>query len=762
MDLVIEPVWNWPLLIVTAVAMIGVVLWTYPDRVAHLAPRWRWTLLSLRLAAAVILILAMLRPSIQIEEADDQLMVLQVLLDASRSMSTPDGPGGLSRREVALKMLRESEDDIAELREQGVDVQFYDVGEDLKSVTEPQNEATGAMTPIGKWIEKLSEDLSGERPIASILVSDGAQRAGGEHDVDPLAAARRYAEQQGVPIHTVPVGASEVSTVGVDFAIEDLQLDQSVTFEKKTVPVHLQVQLRGAVGKRVRVQLLIEDRTGKRQGESGEMKTIPLSTEATPFRELDEIRQNSVTIPLDLSFVAEQPGEYKIAAEVVADPGEVKLNNNRRETLITVRRGGLKVAYFDIPRTEQRFIRRLNETAKIQIDTQAILSGDLIDKNEIDDSWFQDDAYDVYIIGDVPASVFERSGKDLLRQLALKVEQGAGLMMTGGLNNFGAGGYAETPLVEFLPVKMSSSDRVPYGQTRPEAHINTPVRMLPTESGNDQYVMRLSATQNRQSWEQLPEMSGATKLEPKSGVVAVLAESVAGDPLLLASDTGKGRVLALAVDETWKWHLHGFQAEHQRFWQQVILWLAHKEFESDQAVWVRVEPRNFSPHSKVPIEFGAQDADGSPLPDANFQVEVLTPAGETKKVPAQKLADHGLAEFVDTTEPGDYWVNVQGIHNGQSLGLPSTARFVVDARDIEMDNPAADPGLLAEIADMTSGSVIAVEEFAKFLERLRESGIRQDLTRYRRINLWDGWPPLLAFIALMSLEWFFRKWKGLV
>lgn len=761
MNFVVEPVWNLPLVLATAVVLLGVVFWTYPKRVTHLPVVWQRLLIALRFVAAIVLIMMMFRPSLLLTETDQEVSQLTILVDRSQSMTTPDGLGGISRRQTVINALESAQEEVEELKEQ-VDIQFLDFDSTVAATKFPEDQADGSFTAIGKAIDAIREEAIGDRLLGMILMSDGAQRAGGEDDVDPLASARRFAEQLGIPIHAVPIGTADVSSSGIDLAIEEIQLDQSVTFEKKTVPVHLQVKLVGAAGKKVKVRLLIEDRNGKREGESGPLVEIPLSAEAQSFRDDITTNENSTTIPLDLFFVAEQAGEYKIAAEVVPDQGEVKLNNNRLETLITVRKGGLKVAYFDIPRTEQKFIRRLNETAKIQIDTQVILPGKFSQQSKVDPAMFQQDQYDVYIIGDVPASVFQQSGDNLLGELALRVSEGAGLLMIGGLHNFGAGGYANTPLATLLPVKMEPGDAIPLDVEKPENHINSKIRMLPTQIGNDRYLMTLSPSQNRQVWEQLPELGGATKLKPKSGAVTVFAESEAGDALLLASETGRGRILALAVDETWKWHLHGFEAEHQRFWQQMILWLAHKEFETDKPLWTKVEPRNFSPMAKVQIEFGAQSENGVPIEGAQYQVEVIKPGGETVKVPAQRFADHGLAEFTQTEQPGDYWVRVSGTDAGNSLGLPASTRFVVDARDLEMDNPAADPGMMGQIAEMTGGNVIPPEEFADFLKRIAEQGIPEEIKRYRRINLWDGWWPLLILIGLMSIEWTIRKMKGLV
>ncbi len=760
MSLTFEPVWNWPLVIVTTVGMLAIVIGTYPAQLKRLSPIWRNVLFILRLLSAFVLIFAMLRPALQYSETDEQLSQLVILVDRSRSMGTPDAVGGLTRREALLKILKENEELFKTLTEE-VEIRFVDFAMGITPIPTPENETDGAFTAIGKTLDELREQERSDRLIGVVLMSDGAQRSGGEDDIDPLLAARRFAEQRGVPIHTMTFGTSELSTSGLDLAIEDLTLDQPVTFERKLVPVRMQVRLLGAAGRQVRVRLLIEDRTGKTLGESGELKEMLLTSESRPFKDI-QTDENSVTLPLELSFIAEKAGEYKIAAEVVPQDGEIKLQNNRLETLITVRKGGLKVAYIDVPRPEQKFLRRLNETAKIQLDTQVVLPGKLGGQTRIDPNLFEAGKYDVYLIGDVPAEVFKVDGRDMLPQLAARVREGAGLGMLGGLHNFGAGGYAATPLVNLLPVKMTVAEQISADQEAPENHFATQLRMVPTPAGEQHYLMRLAANNNQDAWLSLPELGGASRLEAKSGAVEVLAESASGEPLLFATDTGGGRALALAVDETWKWHLHGYEAEHQRFWQQLVLWLARKEYESDQPIWVRVEPRNFSPMSKVPLEFGAQDADGKPIENVVFDVEVIKPDNESETVTPRKFADHGLADFTKTLQPGDYWARVSASKDGQGLGVSGLTRFIVDARDIEMDNPAADPGLMEELAAMTGGMSIQPEEFKVFLERLIEEGIPKELKRFRRLNLWDNWPLLLIFVGLLSVEWTIRKLRGLV
>ncbi len=759
MRLFVEPVWSWPWVCIAIAALFGVVLLTYPQRVKQLSRGWRKVLIGLRLFSALLLVFLMLRPSLEFSETDKQNSELVVLFDSSRSMQTPDSQGGLTRREAVVKLWQDLQPQIEALGKE-VDLKLMDFADTLKPITAPGTGAEGEFTAIGRVFDELREQTKSDRVIGVMLLSDGAQRAAGDNDVDPLLAARRLSEEKGIPINPVVFGTSELSTSGLDLAVEELILDQPVTFERKVVPVRLRVRLQGAAGRNARVQLMIEDRTGKALGESGPLKPIPISPEAKSITEI-RTAENSTAMNVDLAFVAEQPGDYKIAAEIVPQEGEVRLNNNRLETLITVRKGGLKVAYFDPLRLEQKFIRELNDTSKIQLDTQYLIGGKRANPGTLDPKMFQPGAYDVYLIGDLPASAFQVQGQDLLVQLAQRVREGAGLAMLGGVRNFGAGGYANSPLAELLPVEMSPDERIAPGAA-PSPGLGHPVRMLPTRDGERKYLMQLATPQNDQAWRMLPEMSGAARILPKSGAVEVLAESEQLEPLMIAADTGKGRVLAIAVYETWKWHLHGFTAEHQRFWQQVMLWLARKEFDTDQPVWARVEPRNFPPLARIPIEVGAQDAEGNPIMDALFDVELLRPDGKTEKVTPQRAGTGAIAEYRRADEPGDYWVRVSASSQGKSLGMSGMTRFVVDSRDLELDHPASDPTLMAEIATLTGGAVIPPESLGEYFTTLLKEGIPGEFKRTHRLALWDGWPILLLLISVLSLEWALRKWKGLV
>lgn len=759
MEWIVEPVWPWPLVVLTGIGLVAVVLLTYPSRVRHLPAGRRRLLIGLRLATALLLVFAMLRPAVRFSETDTQSAEMVLLLDQSASMATPDGPGGVTRREALLRTLAEAAGPLERLKEK-IDVRLIDFAELMAPVEQPASDADGDYTAIGATLDELRQQDTGRRLVGVVLMTDGAQRAVPPHDVDPRIAARQLAEV-GVPIHPVPFGTSDLSTAGLDLAVEDIVGD-AVTFEKKTVPYRVRLRLLGAAGRPVTVRLLQEDRTGRRFGEPGTLKPAPFLSGSTPSRELTAA-DNDEALTVDLSLVAEQPGEYKIAAEVVPLEGELKRTNNRLETLLTVRKGGLKVAYFDVlGRNEAKFVEQLNRTAKIQFDWRVLLPGPLAARSEISPKWFQPGEYDVYIIGDVPAAAFRRGAVDHLNQLAQRLQEGAGLMMIGGRNNYAAGGYADTPLADYLPVLMNPADRRPDNVVDPAQFLDRRLKMLPTRSGVAlHYIMNIDPRNNAQVWAQLPELDGANRLSPKLGAT-VLAETPDHIPLLIATDTGTARVIASAVDTTWLWHMHGFRDVHQRFWQQMILWLARKEQEGDQPVWVQVDPRNYSPQSPVTVMFGARDEQRQALTDVEFSLTLIKPDGQMEPLTPQRRGDDHYAMFDGTDQPGDYWVTVSARRNGAAYELPATTRFIVDPRDIERDNPAADLDLLEEIASLTGTSLIPAEQFPSFIESLLEEGLTTELTQHTQINLWDNWPLLLLFVLMLSTEWFVRKRRGLV
>ena len=98
-------------------------------------------------------------------------------------------------------------------------------------------------------------------------------------------------------------------------------------------------------------------------------------------------------------------------------------------------------------------------------------------------------------------------------------------------------------------------------------------------------------------------------------------------PLLVAGQSGDGRVLAFAGDSTWRWQMGGFGEAHRRFWRQGVLWLAKKDEQTEGRVWIRAgRPARDARHARR-FHVGAENAQGEPIDTAQFEVAVQTPDG---------------------------------------------------------------------------------------------------------------------------------------
>jgi hypothetical protein len=754
MELTIEPVWSWPAVALVAAGLAALVVVTYRWQATVLPAGRRRLLLGLKLAAVVALLFAMLRPAWQSTETDENSSQFLVAVDVSRSMNTADAGAGQTRLQAVWHDLEKRSSLWAAFAE-SVTVRQFEFDRELRPLREKRGPGDGDQTAIGHCLDELLREVRQQRTLGVLFLSDGAQRAVPPVDLDPLQAARKLAAEQ-TPIYPVGYGTTALSSSTTDLAVQDLLVDP-VVFAKKLVPIKIQLRATGASGKTARLRVLQEDRTERGPGQSGELKPAAVAPNAKVLEEID-IRQDQLTRPIALSFLPDRPGEVKIAVEVVPLDGELLTKNNRAETIITVRQGGLRVAYFDVLRPEQRALRMVNGSDKIQLDFYDVRGGRFRTQTRIDPKWFERGAYDVYILGDVPVDVF---GPELLNSLAARVQEGAGLLMLGGLQNFTTGGYGATPLADLLPVILPSGPATPSAVPDLKGQLSGPQPMLPTETGLRKYVMTLaSPDRNRSRWEALAPLVGAVRLQPKSDLVEVWAQTQDGTPLLCASDVGKARVVAFGGDTTYQWVLHDQAQDHQRFWRQLILWLARKDQDTDQNLWVRVEPRNLLPGATVPIEFGARTDTGDPVTDAQFQVHVTGPDGKSQPAAVRATASGGIADWPDTQTPGDYWVRLSASKNGQSIGLDVDTRFIVDPRDLELDQPNADYELLQQIANLTGGQLLRPEDLDRFLDRLATLK-PDDLTRVEVHPLWDNWGMLLVFVALLATEWGLRKKWGL-
>lgn len=720
MELQFNPIWPWPIVLALGVGLVVFSHWTYrpdtPGRPLFLVLRWIVILLTLFVA---------LRPNLVSTRKHKQSSTLVLLVDKSKSMLLRDMWDDQSRWDALVRMWKESADSLAKLSEE-VQIREYHFDQSLREGISLDVAPAGDQTALGGALEQVLERSAGERLAGILLFSDGANTTG----TSPLSVARQIGAQK-VPIFAFGFGRETASDQIRDIAARTVMAN-ATTFAKNKLTVRGEFQASGYANQAINVRLLF-DGIEKSRG------VLNLSSDGSRGM-------------IELSGVPEVAGEVKVTLEAQAQPGELLPGNNAASTFVTVLAGGLSVLEIEgkYRYWEPKFLRwALDQSPDIEL-SQLFLLDSAGREETIPPEVFAPGRFDVFILGDVHSNRFK---PDELQAMANLVTKGAGLLMMGGYESFGPGGWGETPIAEVLPVIMRPADR----------QRTDPLKMLPTPAGLRHFILRLAPDEdaNAALWNELRPLdggSGFTGLKPNA---LPLATNSDGSPMLVAQEVGAGRSIAFVGDTTWRWRKDekGILA-HARFWRQLILWLAHKEDSSASEVRVRLPMRRLAIGQKLPLEVEVIGEGGRPLSNPQVQAVVTTPTGAEVPVPLLPEGEIHRGSYFQTDEPGDYTLRVVATKETSTLGS-RTVKFLVHSEDREMLQLAADISTLKSLATATEGEFHTPEELPRFLDSLKKKDLNLEVSQPIREPLWDRVPVLLAFVALFTAEWLLRKRKGL-
>ncbi len=253
-------------LLVVAVALaLSALLWLVPSP-RGLPPGRRRVLAVLRAAVVVLVVLAMLRPTLVLTESQLQSATLVLLVDQSRSMTVQDEVNGHTRWEAAKKTLDAARDALRKLAGQ-FEVKAYsfdaeshpvDIADGRLALPESPE---GSQTAIGSVLGDVLRQEAGKRLLGVVLLSDGAQRSYPPRDSLPQAAAAEL-RRLGYPLYTLRFGQSRGLGQAQDVAVTQLVADPTV-FVKNELAVSAQIRIDGYVNRDVPVKLLVESRRAR-------------------------------------------------------------------------------------------------------------------------------------------------------------------------------------------------------------------------------------------------------------------------------------------------------------------------------------------------------------------------------------------------------------------------------------------------------------------------------------------------------------------
>lgn len=757
-----QPILNSNIVVLLLTAGLAALLWLAPS-FRRVDRRKRTILVALRGAVIFLMLIAMLRPAHLRSTRKSQTAVLIVLLDASRSMQLPHAGENQTRWQAQVETIRAAQAALGELAKD-LEVKVYTYASQLQPLPFSNGNldlpslADGDQTDLGGALhEAIRRDL-GKRLAGVILLGDGSQTAF-DPQVEVMEAGREL-QRLDYPLWTIAFGPAGDVAQARDIAVENLP-EQYTVFVKNELLVRAQLRVRGFVNKEIPVELVITDT----QGVQRNVATRQVRTE-----------RDGEQLQLEVPYVPPEPGQYKLTLRVPQQPGELVARNNELSAFLTVLEGGLNVALLvGAYRLEERAIERsINDSPDIQVDVFDARDYTVPERwpVKLAEDWL-DPSIDAYILGEFDAAAL---GDTQLAALKEAVAKGKGLIVLGGNQSFGPGGYKGTPLEEVLPIKLARFEKQDLDKP-----LRTDVfREDDPADPNDLRVIPVTphpvttlaaANKNEEVWRRLPELKNRinrfAEISEIPGV-RVLLETPQKAPVLVAGDYVRGRVLAFAGDSTYRWRSYGFEAQHKRFWRQVILWLVRREDLEQHDVWVQLPQRRFNPGSRVTFTAGAKSATGDPLPDATLRVELTSPDGTKRPVDLPAAGDARSGVIDALKEPGDYLLVATASQDGRPIGMARAAFQVLD-QDIELSNPAADPDQLARLANLTvdaGGKVLAAEELPGLLQKIKEQPPELEIQLQTKWQLadtwWDAWLFFVCVVGLLSSEWFLRKRWGLV
>ncbi len=722
-------------LVLLAIPMIG-----YTRVRGRVGRTDRIVLAAVRSVVLATLLFCLAQPVLVLATVVPQENFLGILVDDSRSMKIADD--GVSRSDFPMEQLAPEGGELLSALADRFKIRLFRFSDAPERV--PSVEAltfNGTRTRLGDALVRVQAELSAVPLAGLVVLSDGADNSGG-----PLTDAILQLRAGGVPVHAVGLGAERFSR---DIEISRVEAPRAV-LEGSSVAVEVMVTHAGFSGETV--TLNVED--GGRILSSQEV-TLPVEGEVAT---------------VSVHFTASDAGPRMFRFRVLPEPNELVLENNVRESLVEVRDRAEKILYFEgEPRFEVGFIRRAveddenlrvvtlvrtaeNKFYRLAVDDEDELAGGFPSTRE---ELFQ---YRGLILGSVEASFFTH---DQLQMIVEFVGQrGGGLLVLGGRESFAEGGYATTPLANVLPVVIEPSS---YPDTVPFVR-EIQVRLTPFGVNHPITQIAREPDESAARWLELPALSTLHRItETKPGASTLLLGS-GGDTddvvVLAVQRYGRGTALAFSVQDSWLWQMNMpvDDMTHEIFWQQLLRWMVRSV--PDQ-VSVSMPADRAGTGDDLLITTEVMDSTYLKVNDARVSTWATSPSGISQEVVMEWLVDRD-GEYRGRYQPveeGLYEIRTEVTRGDELVGTATTHVQVAEPVD-EYFGAQMKSSALRRLARETGGRFYTPETVASLPEDVRytESGS----TVYEELDLWDMPMVLLLLVGALTLEWGYRKSRGLV
>lgn len=596
-------------------------------------------------------------------------------------------------------------------------------------------------TALADAVKEVLERSEGDAPAAIVVATDGQDNASRAL----LDEAAQECARLKVPLHIYGVGSSEVGNL----ELKEFSVPETIFFDD-TVSVPVRWRCRGFKEGAAELVLTLGGQPAARRD--------LILREGEDFREV-------LTFTPRKTGAGEEKSEVKVALRYKGSETFLEDNELKRPVSLVDRK--VKILYLEnSPRWEYKFLqpallRDRRVEAKfllVHADRRALAGGGPYlpafpgSRQELFD-------FDVLILGDVP---FAYLGAERVAWIRDFVREGGSLIFIAGRQHAPAE-YHASALAEVLPVEFAAAKPALNELDRPQAYV--PVL---TRQGGRAEMLALAETPEESSrvWQGLPGFYWhfpVTKLRPGAVAFLVHPRAKAGDqpmPILASHYYGKGQVLFLATDETWRWRYNTGDRTFGRFWGQVIyqMGLPHLVGTPKRVQLSLERPQNVLGR---PGWLFARVLDNEYRPFAGEKV-----AARLEHVDAKPGEERFRSVTLDPTpgQPGEYRALLAHDAVGRYVlrvedPAPASLEFRValpPQHELEVAGMAEEP--LRQAALESGGAFYREEDLHRLAAQLEPR--RAPFVHRQEILLWN---PLvfLVFLGLIVAEWLLRKFSNL-
>ena len=763
----------WPTWAIILAIIISICITIYGyTKVGQPIPQFlRFSLITLRFIAIIILLCCLLAPVIFQKKDITPPTHLSILVDTSRSMQLEDnylGKTDSSRMNQVNQLLFDESSQFLQKVNSEHKVHLYHFDNSLhESIIGVANfEPDGSLTDIAAAIKETVQAWRGQPNAGIILISDGAHNTS-NLSIDNIAA-------MNTPVYAIGVGSLQPP--------KDIQIQKvdvlPIAYTGHETQIRITVGQTGYADESIRLSL--RD-TGTNRLVDAAMVTFPENNNEQSITSDEQRLPKGSQHVIELKLTPQTEGnfQYKVVLPTLA--GELTDKNNEKTFTIKVVKAKLNVLYFEgRPRWEYAFLKRTLERDPDIDPTFAIQS-----KKSVNDSvlsryngFFPQDSdttptrfpetreelyqYDVLILGDITDEHLTMAQQQAVVDF---VEQrGKAVIFLPSHNALGVNGFRKTEISRILPIQIPANGCM---EQKGEYALNL------TQNGMFHPIMQLTdkIERNNEIWQNLPALSHSYRgFQLRAGATTLINKDN-GEPILIFHRVGLGKSLFFAAEGLWNWDFgvnsykdKVYQTVYSRFWAQTLRWMAQQSDENQ--IYISTDASTYSQGETAKINIRTFSLTLDPQINTEIQLSVTTPSGiqfplktHTETSGTQMRNAGNYTTQLKVEEKGTYNIRAVGKAGNIPLGEDEIDIFV-HPQLIELEAPQLNEPLLKELATKTGGVYSIIDDAHSLPDKINieQDPIFVDTQR----DLWAHPIVLIAIVGLLGTEWFIRKRIGLI